>query len=139
MVREEAIAEPAALLGPGLGDAGEREAALQDLVDATDGEREASPLELAEREGAARAQVQVATEDDRLTGLGDILGVGRSAEKLTVGEPAVGVGRQVQVGDDDGALLAAYPQLAAGFRFKVYTASGRQSVGALSGPYFWEP
>lgn len=36
-------------------------------------------------------------------------------------------------------LLAAYPQLAAGFRFKVYVASGRQSIGALSGPYFWEP
>jgi hypothetical protein len=36
-------------------------------------------------------------------------------------------------------LLAAHPQLAGGFRFKVYTASGRQSIGALSGPYFWEP
>jgi hypothetical protein len=36
-------------------------------------------------------------------------------------------------------LLAAYPQLAGGFRFKVYTASGRESIGALSGPYFWEP
>jgi hypothetical protein len=36
-------------------------------------------------------------------------------------------------------LLAAHPQLAAGFRFKVYVASPRQSIGALSGPYFWEP
>jgi len=36
-------------------------------------------------------------------------------------------------------LLAAYPQLAAGFRFKVYVASGREHFGALSGPYFWEP
>jgi hypothetical protein len=36
-------------------------------------------------------------------------------------------------------LLAAHPQLAGGFRFKVYVASGRQSIGALSGPYFWEP
>jgi hypothetical protein len=36
-------------------------------------------------------------------------------------------------------LLAVYPQLAAGFRFKVYVASDRQSLGVLSGPYFWEP
>ena len=36
-------------------------------------------------------------------------------------------------------LLAAHPQLAPGFRFKVYVASDRQNVGALSGPYFWEP
>jgi hypothetical protein len=36
-------------------------------------------------------------------------------------------------------LLGALPQLAGGFRFKVYTASGRPSIGALSGPYFWEP
>jgi hypothetical protein len=36
-------------------------------------------------------------------------------------------------------LLAAHPQLVAGFRFKVYVASGRQSIGALSGPYFWQP
>jgi hypothetical protein len=36
-------------------------------------------------------------------------------------------------------LLAAHPQLAGGFRFKIYTASGRQSIGTLSGPWFWEP
>jgi hypothetical protein len=36
-------------------------------------------------------------------------------------------------------LLAALPQLAGGFRFKVYTASGRPNLGTLSGPYFWEP
>ena len=36
-------------------------------------------------------------------------------------------------------LLADHPQLAGGFRFKLYTASGRPSIGALSGPYFWEP
>jgi len=36
-------------------------------------------------------------------------------------------------------LVAAHPQLAAGFRFKVYTASSRQSIGTLSGPWFWEP
>jgi hypothetical protein len=24
-------------------------------------------------------------------------------------------------------------------RFKVYVASGRQNVGVLSGPWFWEP
>jgi hypothetical protein len=36
-------------------------------------------------------------------------------------------------------LLAAHPQLSAGFRFKVYVASGRPNVGVLSGPYFWEP
>jgi hypothetical protein len=36
-------------------------------------------------------------------------------------------------------LLAAYPQLSGGFRFKVSTASGRERIGALSGPYFWEP
>jgi hypothetical protein len=36
-------------------------------------------------------------------------------------------------------LLAAHPQLAGGFRFKIYTASSRQSIGTLSGPWFWEP
>jgi hypothetical protein len=36
-------------------------------------------------------------------------------------------------------LLAAHPQLSGGFRFKVYTASGRERFGALSGPWFWEP
>jgi hypothetical protein len=36
-------------------------------------------------------------------------------------------------------LLAAHPQLSGGFRFKVYVASARQNIGALSGPYFWEP
>jgi hypothetical protein len=37
-------------------------------------------------------------------------------------------------------LLAAYPQLSGGFRFKVYVApSGKPGIGALSGPYFWEP
>jgi hypothetical protein len=36
-------------------------------------------------------------------------------------------------------LLAAHPQLSGGFRFKIYTASSRPSIGTLSGPYFWEP
>jgi hypothetical protein len=36
-------------------------------------------------------------------------------------------------------LLATHSQLAPGFRFKVYVASGRPYIGALSGPYFWEP
>ena len=36
-------------------------------------------------------------------------------------------------------LLAAYPQLAGGFRFKVYAASGKGQTGAVSGLYFWEP
>ena len=36
-------------------------------------------------------------------------------------------------------LLAAYPQLAGGLRFRVYAASGQERLGAVSGPYFWEP
>jgi hypothetical protein len=36
-------------------------------------------------------------------------------------------------------LLAAYPQLAGGFRFKVYAESGNAQSGAVSGLYFWEP
>jgi len=77
-----------------------------------------------------------------------------SREEIRV-RGAAGAGRQLWLYDPRGAfltirplpgasqpvadLLAAHPALAAGFRFKVYTASARPQFGTLSGPWFWEP